>query len=280
MNWLKEPLLHFLLIGSALFGLYYLSNPSALKSDHLITVDTNTINHLSTAFQRNWNRAPTQQELEALVNDYIVEEIFYRQALALGLDQNDALIRRRLKQKMELLVSSSADQLQPSDQALEAFLEQHPEKFELEPRISFKQIYVRTDRSRVQIEAQLETIQAALAKGDAVMGSSTLLPTQMDDASTREIDRVFGSGFAQQLQKLPTERWSDPIQSGLGLHFIKVTRVQASELPDLASIRPQVEREWLRVQEEKIKAQLRENLLADYQVKVEWPQQATTKTSL
>ena len=266
MKILKEPLLHFLFIGACLFGLYAWINPDAMQSDKRIVVDQGQVNSLAMRFQRVWQREPTKQELQGLIEDYVIEEIYYREALAMGIDKDDPVIRRRLRQKMETYTDSLATTLAPSEDELNQYLQQHPDKFKTENRYSFQQVYINTDIPEDQLQAKLKSIQSALQSGESVDSGSSLLPASFTDADGFVIDRTFGQGFAAQLDTLELNKWSPPLQSGLGLHFVMLSSRKAGQLPALASIRDKVEREWRFDKAQEIDKTLRKKLLANYDV--------------
>ncbi|MBU3068795.1 peptidyl-prolyl cis-trans isomerase [Aestuariicella sp. G3-2] len=274
-RWLKEPLFHFLLIGACLFGLYALIKPVDFRDDNTIVVDQNRIDYMKARYERTWNRQPTAAELDALIDNYIVEEILYRQALAMGLDKNDSVIRRRMQQKMEFFTADSVDLLSPSDADLEAYLQAHTERF-IQPSVfSFEQIYISTDLPADTRDARIAEIQAQLAAGKPVQGSASTLPRDFSESSALQVDRQFGQGFADQIEQLPLNQWSAPIRSGLGLHIVKVTRLQKSYLPPLAEIRSQVQREWQTTKRRELKTAMIENLKENYAIVIEAQDQNT-----
>ena len=263
---IKEPLLHFLFIGACLFGLYAMINPDAMQSDKRIVVDQGQINSLSQRFQRVWQREPTEKELQSLIEDFVIEEIYYREALAMGIDKNDPVIRRRLRQKMEIYTDNLATTLAPSEQELNQYLQQHRDKFKTDNRYSFKQVYISTDRAEDKLQAIIASTQNALHKGESVSGDRSLLPEMFTEADSYSIDRTFGQGFAVKLDTLALNQWSQPLQSGLGIHFVMLSDRQQGQLPLLSMIRDKVEREWRFDQLQKIDQSLREKLLASYDV--------------
>jgi peptidyl-prolyl cis-trans isomerase C len=268
MIFLKEPLLHFLIIGACLFGVYAWLNPDAMQSDKRIVVDQGQVNSLTMRFQRVWQREPSKQELQGLIEDYVIEEIYYREALAMGIDKDDPIIRRRLRQKMETYTDNLATTLAPSEDELNQYLQQHPDKFKTQSRYSFQQVYINTDIPEDQLQAKLTSIQSALQSGESVDSGSSLLPASFTDTDGFVIDRTFGQGFAAQLDTLELNQWSPPLQSGLGMHFVMLSARQPGQLPALASIRDKVEREWRFDKAQEIDKVLRKKLLASYDVVV------------
>jgi hypothetical protein len=266
---LKEPLLHFLLIGACLFGLYTWLNPAAMQSDKRIVVDQGRINYLVQRFKRVWQRAPNEQERQSLIEDFIIEEIYYREALAMGIDKNDPVIRRRLRQKMELYTDNLASTLAPSDAQLNEYLQQHPDKFKSDARYTFKQVFLNTDAAAEKLDERLKTIESKLSKGERVKGDPSLFPGSFEDADAFSVNRTFGHEFAEKLDQLPLNQWSPPIKSGMGVHFVMLTDRQPGQLPALADIRKQVEREWRFDRAQSIDKALRKKLLTSYDVVIE-----------
>jgi hypothetical protein len=265
---LKEPLLHFLLIGAMLFGVYAVVNPDAMQGDKRIVVDRGQINHLVQRFKRVWQREPSEQELQSLIEDFVIEEIYYREALAMGIDKNDPVIRRRLRQKMELYSDNLASTLAPTDAVLNEYLQQHTDKFKTDARYTFKQVFVNSDVNTDKLNQRLAAIESDLQNGKTVQGDQSLLPARFNNTDAFSIDRTFGKGFASRLDALPLNEWSKPFSSGMGMHFVFVSERQPGQLPELADTRQQVEREWRFDQAQSIDSTLREKLLASYQIEI------------
>ncbi|RLT99995.1 MAG: peptidyl-prolyl cis-trans isomerase [Ketobacter sp.] len=269
MKLLKDPFLHFFIIGALLFATYLWINPESMADDTEIVVDAGRIEQLRSRFERTWKRAPSDEELKGLIDNFIVEEILYRQALAMGLDDNDSVIRRRLRQKLEFLTMEAMHIEEPSADELQQYLEQNPELFQTSARFSFEQIYINTDQPIQNWKAQVATIQERLQKGEQVTGSRSLIPQTFELATDFEIDRVFGHGFAASLAKQPLDQWSDPLVSGLGTHFVRINTYQPATTPPLMSVEKEVLREWRNTRNQKMKAELLEQLKAKYNIVIE-----------
>jgi len=243
-----------------------------MNAENRIVIDQARINNMEAMFERTWSRKPTAEERQGLIDDFVLEEIYYRQALAIGIDKDDPLIRRRLRQKMEFFTSSSSPGLKPDDIELEQYLEANAAKYRTDNRYSFEQLYFSTDRPVTELELLLEKTAQSLNKGDIVEGDRSLLPGSFTNASAFEINRTFGTDFSDQLDNLPTSGWSAPLQSGLGFHFIKLTQHHAGQLPALAQVRDKVLRDWSYDQSLTLKQGLEKKLRDEYQVIVEWPE--------
>ncbi|MGB1061154.1 MAG: peptidyl-prolyl cis-trans isomerase, partial [Ketobacter sp.] len=208
-------------------------------------------------------------ELKGIIDNFIVEEILYRQALTMGLDNNDSVIRRRLRQKLEFLTMEATSLEEPSDTELQQYLEQNPEQFQTAARFSFEQIYIKIDQSKGGIKAQVEIIQERLRKGEQVAGARSLIPERFEQVTDFEVDRIFGNGFAKSLEKLPLDQWSEPLTSGLGTHLVRISAYQPAEIPPLVSVQKEVLREWRNTRNQQMKAQLLEQLRANYTIVIE-----------
>jgi len=240
---MREPLLHFLVAGAGLFVLFnYAAGPRGAGDDEIV-VSSGQIEHMTTMFVKTWQRAPTDVELRGLVDSFILEEILYREAVAIGLDQDDTIIRRRLKQKMEFLVDdfSAAN---PSDVDLQKFLDSDPERFRAEARISFEHVYL-ADPQAGEVDAILAALQSGEPLDSGIASLSGLLPRRFDDASETTIAGQFGGSFKDALFALDIEKWTGPVESPFGTHLIRIDQIIEARVPMLDEIRDEVQREWL-----------------------------------
>ncbi len=275
MSWLREPLLHFLILGSAIFLLADLvGDPAGGRADR-IRLTAGDVELLRQGFQRTWQRAPSAAELAGLVEDRVREEIYYREALALGLDRDDTIVRRRLRQKMEFLSEDLAAEL-PTDADLEAWLGANPERFRVEPRIHFRQVFLSRDRRGDRLRADAERLLAGLRAGDgrpdpAELGDPIPLPAEAGELSASEVARLFGGEFAAGLFELAPGRWEGPIDSAYGAHLVLVRERVPGRDPPLAEVREAVAREWSAERRSRAREDLYRALRARYDVRVEAP---------
>jgi parvulin-like peptidyl-prolyl cis-trans isomerase-like protein len=247
---LREPLVHFLILGAAVFLLFKVMVTPGAAPDGKILITSGKIEQLTTAFVRTWQRPPTVEELNGLIEDHVRDEVLYREALAIGLDKDDTVIRRRMRQKLEFLTEDAAAARVPSDPDLQAWLDKHPDKFRVDPRTALRQIYFNSSRRGTGAREEAETLLARLStpgkKTDASeLGDATMLPHELALSSVGEIARVFGDGFAQEVERMEPGRWSGPVQSGYGLHLVYVSERTEGRLRPLAEVREEVRREWL-----------------------------------
>ena len=268
---LTEPLLHFLLIGLVLLFAYEAIQED-LPEDNKIIVNQNRIFQLNSIFAKKWQRPPTRQELEGLVNDYVLEEIYYREALRLGLDRDDTVIRRRLRQKMEFLSSDMVSIQDATEQQLTRFMQENPEKFRRQPEYSFSQVYFNPDKHS-DIDVDSLARERLSNTGNATpVGDSSMLPANLANVTPKFIDSRFGQGFAQQLDGLNIGEWDGPVESGFGVHLVKVDKISPALMPQLDEIRTQVYNEWKHDQLQNLTRKMNERLLNNYQVTIEWEQ--------
>ena len=273
-RWWREPLFHFLLAGAALFLLFRVLNAGQTGAPRDIVITQARVEALAENFSRTWMRPPTAEELRGLVDDYVAEEVYYREAIAMGLDRDDTVIRRRLRQKMEFISEGVATAVEPTDAQLQEYLGRHAEKF-LEPsRLSFQQVFLSSEKRGEAARGDAERVLAGLVAGRGggdpqALGDPTLLPPALDSASPAEIANVFGSEFAAQLDEAPVGQWSGPVQSGFGLHLVRVDARTAGAMPTLEQIRPIVVREWQAEQKQQTNAAFLDQLRAKYDVRVE-----------
>lgn len=276
---LKEPLLHFLLLGAVLFILSLVVKPSGKVRNEgdQIVVSAARIEQLAAIFTKTWQRPPTTQELKGLIDDFILEEIYYRQALEMGLDRDDVMIRRRLRQKLEFLTDETATLIEAEDETLQTYLEENPDAFREDSRYSFEQIYFSPDRHGDGLDAHVAAQLTALRAGETLASDSQLLPGSFKDSPGSVIDRSFGRGFAAQLDDLKPGEWQGPVQSGLGIHLVRVESMSEGTVPELAKIRPQVEREWAHARRLEARESVNTKLLEQYEVTIEWPEAPDTE---
>ena len=273
---LREPLLHFLLIGAVLFVLYGVLNRGRSDAPRDIVISEARVEAIAESFATVWMRPPTAAELKGLIDDYVAEEVYYREAIAMGLDQDDTVIRRRLRQKMEFISDGIADLAEPTDAQLQAYLEQNPGKFAQPAQLTFRQVYLsaerRGDRVRADAEKLLAELQANAGRVDpAEAGDPTLLPATMEVASPQSIANAFGQEFAQQVDEAPVGQWAGPIESSFGLHLVRVDERAVGKAPTLAEVRPIVLREWQSDARREHNSSFLATLRAKYDVRVEGP---------
>ena len=277
-RWLQEPLFHFLLIGAALFALFYQVAEPESASDNRIVISEADIDRMITLFERKLQRLPTQQELNGLVEAQIREEILYREALAMGLDQDDTIVRRRMAQKVEFMFNDLVDAAEPADEELQRFLNDNPDKFIEPARTSFVHVYLNADKRGDGVEQDaaqlLETLSSEPDAGDATAaGDAFMFGYAFENQSEQQVSRMFGSDFAQSLATVTTGSWQGPVVSGYGLHLVHIKDRSEARLPPLAEVRDVVLYELLAERRQQANQAFFKNLRERYDVIVEQPSQ-------
>jgi len=272
-KWLREPLIHFLLLGALIFLAYdHLAGKGSAPDE--IFVSRGQQENLLNTFSRTWRRPPTPEEFQGLLRDYVRQEIAYRESRAMGLDQDDIVIRRRLRQKLELLAEDVASLAAPSDQDLQSYLEANAEDFAIEPRLTLRHVYFSRDRRGKDVERDaLQLLQRISTDGPEgefeQFGDPLPLPFELRDVRESELARLFGSSFADGLKGLETGRWSGPVESGFGLHLVFLEAREAGRVPRLPEVRDAVQREWLSQRRREAVDSLYDRLAENYSIEIE-----------
>lgn len=274
-GWLASPAVAFVVIGALLFGLQALLSDRGEGDSTRIEVTSAEVAVLSDYFTRQWNRPPTEQELRGLVDDYIRREVLYREALALGLDRGDEVIRRRMVQKLEFLTEDLASQLEPSDAALQTYFQENRERYRFPERRSFRHFYFNLDERG---EAGVSAAEAALAELRASpnaasrareFGDPFMLSYEYRANSLQEVTREFGGRFAEALFELEPGGWQGPVPSSYGLHLVIVTEVEESSLPDLDEVTGYVLADYQREVRERAQEEVLAGLMERYEVEID-----------
>ncbi len=262
---IREPLLHFFVLGAGLFAVFAWNNDDALQAPDDIVVDASRLDAIRLQFERVWQRPPTPEELQSLVDNWVREEILYREGLTMGLDRNDPVLRRRVAQKMEF-ISEELVEISPGRAEIEAWFADNAENYRVDPRFTFRQLYLDPSAHDDTFEAVVDDTARALANGDVPDGDATLLPAALDDVTLADVRRTFGDRFAESLQGLAVGEWDGPIASGYGLHFVHVDSMQASRLPALDEVLAAVERDYRAERTRELKDAFYETLRKRYNV--------------
>jgi hypothetical protein len=273
-RWLSEPLLHFLLIGGALFLFYGFQNDGYVDYDNRIVITSADINRLAMLWEKKWQRPPAQFEMEGLLEQQVREEVLYREALSMGLDKNDSVVRRRMAQKVEFISSGLADQLEPADDDLAAYQEANPEKFELPARVSFTQVYLNVDRHGENTEKEALDLLRRLQQEEQGLdileaGDAFMFGAQHDQLSHHGVSRLFGNDFANSVFELPVGGWEGPVWSGYGIHLVLIQDKTTAVQPELSAVRDDVRNEWLMEQRRTLDEALYKSLRQRYEIEIE-----------
>ncbi len=275
MKLLKEPLVQFVVLGTLLALVWAAASGTFARDEtRVIAIDEAAIELLASTWERQWQRPPTEEELRGLVNARIREEVIYRQAVAMGLDRNDIVVRRRMVQKVELLTQDLATLSDPPEEELRAYFTEHAEEYRAPARVSFRHVYFNPDRRGPAAEVDAATLlqdvksgrvpeTQALERGDRFM-----LASEYRLKSPDEVAREFGTRFADALFGLESG-WHGPIPSGYGLHLVQVLGRQEGRIPEYEQAREQVLLDYQRSRRERANDLLVEGLMKEYDVTVD-----------
>lgn len=224
---LREPLFQFLVLGTALFGVFHFVDKEKTDAPARIVISSDRIANLADGFARTWRRLPSKDELQGLIDDYIRDEVFYREGRVAGLDRDDIIIRRRVRQKMEFFAEDISAQ-DPSEEQLTAYLKANSERFKTEDRFTFRQIFLSETRRALSIDSDTKHVGSVLAEADASADTSTLgdpfvLGEEFHALSQGALAEIFGDSFAKGIFALEKGRWQGPLSSSFGQHFIFIT---------------------------------------------------------
>lgn len=269
-RWLREPLLHFVVLGAAIFGLHAAVAPPPRDARILVTADF--IAGLRDEHAARTGRPPTPEEERALVDRFVDEEVLYREAVALGLDRGDPIVRRRLAQKMAFVAEDGAAARDPSDAELEAYLAAHADRYRAPPRLSFRHVFLGRDR-RGDPAADAQRLLPELTAGAApdTLGDPFLQGASFARRAPADIEAVFGKAFTDALLAAPARVWTGPITSSYGAHLVRVEDRVEGALPPLSAVRARVRADLRDERREAALRAMREKLRARYRVEIEAP---------
>ncbi|WP_043317621.1 peptidyl-prolyl cis-trans isomerase [Microbulbifer sp. HZ11] len=269
LHWIKDPSVQFALIGALLFGIHSLFQDRQSASSGDIVISESRIQHISAIFARGWQRPPSAQELQGLIDDYIREEVLYREALNMGLDQGDAVIRRRLRTKMEFLAKDLVDAIDPPDSLLEQYHQTHLDRYTHPARYTFEQIFLDSNkRKEVAEDARIVLTRLTAGRDPRKQGDHSLLQHRFDSVTPARIDRVFGSDFSQQLVDLPLNEWTGPLTSSYGEHLVRIRHLDPQQQPEFGEVRAEVLRDWQEQERRKVLQTQYETLRSKYRISV------------
>lgn len=287
-QFVREPLFHFLLLGGLMFAAYarWGVADKAGSSSSEILVSAAQENRMTAAFERVWQRSPTPDELQRLIDDYVRDEVYVREALKLGLDQDDSVIRQRLRQKMEFLGDDAFKPSTPTDAELERFLKDNPAWFSQDAEFTFRHVYFNPEQRGDKATADAEAALAGLKKNDGdvdpnSLGDSFVMGQEFRAASATFVSRIFGDAFVKSLRGMKPGIWYGPIASNAGLHLVKVESIKEGQLPPLSAVHDAVLAEWTDHKRATANEAYYQSLRKKYSVRVEpMTAQAVASTSV
>ena len=278
MKLLREPLLHFMFIGAAIYLLYgVFAEPVPEADDKTIVVTAGEVEWMQTAWQKRWNRPPTAEEFDGLIQQYIKETVLYREALTMGLNQHDQVIRRRLAQKLEFLAKDLVALTPPTEEELQTYFNEHLDRYQEPALYTFTQVFIDPDRRGDATLDDAEAIKATLiAQGDAVdvpgaLGDDFMLQNYYPEKDAIEIRKLFGSGFTESLVELSPGQWHGPVLSGYGVHLVYISSISEPPAPEFAALRERVVQDWTMERGEELNDKFYASLREQYTVVIEEP---------
>ena len=278
MKLLREPLLHFMFIGAAIYLLYgVFAEPVPETDDKTIVVTAGEVEWMQTSWQKRWNRPPTAQEFDGLVQQYIKETVLYREALTMGLNQHDQVIRRRLAQKLEFLAKDLVALTPPTEEELQSYFDEHLDRYQEPALYTFTQVFIDPDKRGDTTLEDAEAIKAKLiAQGDAIedpgaLGDGLMLQDYYPQKDPLEIQKLFGSGFTESLLELSPGQWHGPVLSGYGVHLVYISSISEPPAPEFTALRERVVQDWTMERGEELNDKFYASLREQYTVVIEEP---------
>ena len=269
---LREPVLHFVLIAAAIFAFDASQSGRADRrpQGQRIDITRGDIDHLRQIYQLQFQRPPTRGELDGLVAGEVRERVFYQEALALGLDRDDVIVRRRLAQKLEFMTQGVLEAQQPTETQLIAYFARHPSRYQLAARVSFEHVYFNPDRRPLaEEEARAALAQLRRRAVEPVnVGDPSLLEPDVHDESLRDVEQRFGPDFARAVQALAEGSWQGPVRSSFGWHLVKVGSRTAARMPALAAVREEVRKDCADEMRRQSNEELFARLKARYEIAI------------
>lgn len=261
---IAEPVVLFILIGLLLFIIYQYASSYYDRLNKRIVVTEAQIELLSETFSKTWNREPGEKELNAQIENFIKDEIFYKEAVAIGLDKSDVAVKRRLRQLMELMMDEMAN-VYPSEDQLKKYLSENPDKFKADPVISFRHIYFSTDNREESVEV-LGKLKETLPVDASNFDGLALIPNEFSGETFRAVERLFGKSFTDEVFTFETGSWQGPVESAYGFHLVFVSEIAGAYVPELSEIWDEVEREWMLERKTEFKEQQYQQIKKKYHI--------------
>ncbi len=275
MRLLREPLLHFLVIGGVIFAFLSTEAPSdPVDGGMQIVISSADVDRMATAWAQRWQRPATAAEMDGMLREAVREQVLYREALSLGLDRDDVVIRRHLRQKYEFLTQDLAYDANPDDATLRAYYEAKAERYTRPGSLSFSQILFSTDRRGQTAETDavqaLAQLQGATAPDTgATLGDATGLPPSVENLGASDVEAMFGPQFAQAVLAAEPGRWAGPVTSGFGHHLVWVSKRTPGSRIAFDDIKQTVKDDWVYEQRTAANEAVYQKVLERYEVVIE-----------
>jgi PPIC-type PPIASE domain len=271
---IREPFIHFLLLGAAIFVANHFLSARADNQPGKIVITQGDITSMVIGFSRTWQRPPTREELDGLIRDRVREEVYSREAIAMGLDRDDPIIRRRLQQKLEFVTDDVAAVAEPTDDQLADYLKAHADIFHVDRKVTFSQVYLDPSKHGNHLAWYANELLVRLrSQGRDVdlssLGDAFLLEHRFEAAPNSEIAKQFGEKFVTRLGDVAVGQWVGPVESGYGMHLVFVEERTEGRLPELAEVRDALSRDWTNERRLELNEKFFQRLLKQYEVVVE-----------
>lgn len=257
---LREPLVHFLLAGAAIFAVF---GNSSSPDERRIVIDSARIQRIAGEFEQSFRRLPSQEELDDLIREDVKNEVYYREGLRLGLDRDDIVVKRRLRSKMQGFETTAEDLPAPDDATLRKWIDDHPGRFAGQPQYSFDQRYLGSTSGGAGAAL------AMLNEGKDFAGAPAPLPGHFENADGLAVADLLGDDFVKALDRLPLGVWAGPVASGVGQHLVRLRSRNPATTPPLGEIRQRVENDWRSEKAREASDAAYRKMLARYDVVIE-----------
>ncbi len=276
----REPLVHFLAIGLALFVINGLVHgPDQRPAGDTIVISKGRVNQIVQSYVLLSGHLPTTAELQTLVDDFVSEEVGYREAVAMGLDADDTIVRRRMRQKLEFLIEDGAASTDPTEADLQAWMKAHPEKYRLPERRALRQVLLSTDKRGGRTLADAAATLTSLARGadPAKFGDPSMLPAALPPTTQEGIAGLFGAEFAAKVfahagQAQGANAWFGPVASPFGQHIVSVITIEPARTVALSEAIDDVRADWVEARRNDARDDFHARLRKRYSIRIEWPE--------
>ena len=276
MKFLREPLVQFLFLGGLIYLAYALVTPQSEEDNsRTILVSASRVQWMQDSWQKRWNRLPTKKELNGIIQQYIKETVLYNEAIKMGLDKDDGVIRRRLAQQVEFLAKDLVVYTPPAQADLEKYYKEHLDQYKPDVSYSFTQVYFDPDKrgestldDANKVKEKL-VAQASMLQNVEGLGDDYMKANYFEANTPMEIRKNFGSGFAESLMELEAGKWHGPVLSGFGTHLVFVNEIVSPPIPPFDEIKARVLEDWIEQKRESLNEEFYEALEDYYTIIVE-----------
>lgn len=267
---LREPLVHFVILGVLLFFGHALWERHVTKADYTITVSTEELERQALIFAGENRRQPSDEDLKALLFAYVEEQALMREAERLGLDADDTIIRRRMAQKMRFMIEDASPPALPNEDILRSWFDDNREQFKEPQRRSFIHVYISPESHGDKAESLANTLMESVnLETWKSLGDPFILKRSFSHVSPQDVDRMFGSTFTALLFDAPEAKWHGPLPSAYGLHLVYVQDIKPELVPTFEQVKPEIESAWQEETRRKTNQARLKDVIQKYKVEIE-----------